>query len=239
MNLENTLDKIHASAVRNTRLQLFTVFTRMILAIGFIPPSIVKILHQPFTFLPDSNPVGHYFNALYKTGYYYEFIGWGQLIAAILLLFPRTAHLGAVLFLPIILNIAVLTNSVGFAGTKYITLLMLVACAYLVCWEYDRLKPLIFSKRENKTQLPKLAFLWLPSLFALAGAGLVSFFAFAEVANIQKRFVPVLLAVTFCGFVFGLLCSLHHKFMEVGRLEKPPIHFDKFFLPLAKSEKKL
>lgn len=239
MNLENTLDRVHSSAVKNIWLQLFTVFTRIILAVGFIPPSVKKILGQPFTILPDSNPVGHYFNALYQTGFYYEFIGWGQLFAALLLLFPRTAHLGALMFLPIILNITVLTNSVSFAGTKYITMLMLVACTYLVCWEYDRLKPLFFSKRKGKTKLPKLAFLGLPCLFALGGAGLVSFFAYAHVGNIHQRFVPVLLIVSFCGFVFGLLCSLHHKFMKVGCIEKPGFKFERFFLPLTKSEKKL
>ncbi|HLM62307.1 MAG TPA: hypothetical protein VK308_16005, partial [Pyrinomonadaceae bacterium] len=127
MNLEKNLDDIHASVVRNSGLQLFTAFTRIILAIGFIPPSLPKIMNIPFTVLPDTNPVGHYFNALYQTGYYYQFIGWGQIFAALLLLFPRTAHLGALMFFPIILNITVLTNSVGFAGTKYITMLMLLA----------------------------------------------------------------------------------------------------------------
>src|SRR5215212_2108810 len=150
MNLEKTLDNIHASVTANKWLQIFTAFARVLLAIGFIPPSIKKILGQPFTVLPDSNPVGHYFNALYETGFYYEFLGWGQLVAAILLLLPRTAHLGALVFLPIIANIAVLTSSVGFAGTNYITALMLVAATYLVAWDYDRLKPILFSKRQEK-----------------------------------------------------------------------------------------
>ena len=48
----------------------------------------------------------HYFIALYNTGFYYEFIGWAQMIAAILLLIPRTSHIGALLFLPIVVNIA-------------------------------------------------------------------------------------------------------------------------------------
>lgn len=69
MNLENTLDRLHALAIKNTWLQLFTVFTRIILAVGFIPPSIKKVMGEPFTVLPDSDPVGHYFNALYKTGF--------------------------------------------------------------------------------------------------------------------------------------------------------------------------
>ena len=117
MLIQNSLDKIHGYITSNRWLQLFTVFTRCLLAVAFVQPSITKILHKPFTTLPDSNPVGAYFNALYNTGFYYEFIGWSQLTAAVLLLFPRTAHIGALMFLPIIANIAVLTTSVGFVGT--------------------------------------------------------------------------------------------------------------------------
>src|SRR5687768_5310200 len=141
MKLEYILDGLHITMTRRWWLQLFTAFTRILLGVGFMPPSIIKILHQPFTILPDSNPVGHYFNALYHTGFYYEFIGWGQLTAALLLLFPRTAHLGALMFLPIITNIAVLTASVGFAGTWVITILMCFAGIWLTVWEFDRIKP--------------------------------------------------------------------------------------------------
>ena len=220
MNIERNLEAIHAAVTSNAWAQLFTAFTRVILAVGFIPPSIRKILNLPFTVLPDAHPVGHYFNALYHTGYYYQFIGWGQLFAALLLLFPRTAHLGALMFFPIILNITVLTNSVGFVGTKYITMLMLLACTYLLAWEYDRLTPLFFSGRETKTRLPKLEFFWLPTLFALGGAALATLFAVFGVANIHRAYLPVLLALSAGGFVFGLICTAHHRFMRVGRLEE-------------------
>jgi hypothetical protein len=219
MTLEKTLDGIHASVTANKWLQIFTAFVRVLLAIAFIPPSIKKILGQPFTVLPDSTPVGHYFNALYQTGFYYEFLGWGQLIAAILLLLPRTAHLGALLFSPIIANIAVLTSSVGFAGTNYITALMLVAATYLVAWDYDRLKPILFSKRTEKAHFFQLEFLWLPLLFAVAGFALVSLFAFFHVANLHQRFLPVALMISVAGFVFGLICAAHHRFMKNGALD--------------------
>lgn len=77
MSLERTFDSIHSYVIQNKFFQILTVFTRLILAVGFIPPSIIKILNIPFTVLPDSHPVGHYFNALYQTGFYYQFIGWG------------------------------------------------------------------------------------------------------------------------------------------------------------------
>jgi uncharacterized membrane protein YphA (DoxX/SURF4 family) len=148
MKLENILDALHVSVTRRRWTQLFTAFVRCLLALAFIPPSITKIMHRPFTILPDTNPVGAYFNALYNTGFYYEFIGWSQIIAAILLLIPRTSHIGALMFLPIIVNIAVLTTSVGFVGTWILTILMSLAGLWLFCWEYDRLKP-IFLEREK------------------------------------------------------------------------------------------
>ena len=239
MNLENTLDRIHSRAVKNIWLQLFTAFTRILLAVEFIPPGIVKILGRPLAVLPDSNPIGLYFKALYQTDFYYEFIGWGQLVAALLLLFPRTAHLGAVLFLPIILNIAVLTNSIDLAGTKFITMLMFLGCVYLLCWDYDRLKPLFFSKRDGRTQPPRLAFLWLPCLSALAAGAIATSLAYAKVGDIHQKFGLVLPIAAICGFLFGLICSLHHKFMKVGCLNHSRFRFERFFLPLAKSEKKL
>jgi hypothetical protein len=150
MKIEHTLDDLHVSLTRRWWTQLFAAFTRCLLAVGFIPPSIPKILHRPFTAPPDSNPVGAYFDALYNTGFYYEFIGWSQVVAAILLLIPRTSHLGALMFLPIIVNIAVLTLSVGFVGTWVITILMGLAATFLVAWEYDGLKPIVFWSREER-----------------------------------------------------------------------------------------
>jgi hypothetical protein len=222
MNFESKLDRLHSSVTSNKFLQLFTAFTRILLAVGFIPPSIKKIINVPFTVLPDSNPVGHYFNALYQTGFYYQFLGWGQLAAAILLLFPRTAHLGALMFLPIIVNIAVLTSSVGFAGTNYITALMALACTYLVAWDYDRLKPILFGGRGEKSRVFPMELIGLPILFAIGGAVLTGFFALLGVANIHQRVLPVMLLLAGAGAVFGFFVALHHKFMRVGEIEKSP-----------------
>jgi hypothetical protein len=62
-----------------------------------------------------------------------------------LLLFPRTAALGAAIYFPIILNIFVITLSIGdaFGGTRIVTGLMLLATTYLLLWDYDRWKGLL------------------------------------------------------------------------------------------------
>ena len=219
MSLENILDRIHDAMTRSRVLQIFTVMTRLLLFIGFTPPSIVKILNRPFTVLPDSNPVGHYFNALYNTGFYYQFIGWAQLTAAVLLLFPRTAHIGALMFLPIIVNIAVLTTSVGFVGTWVITILMSLAAAWLVAWDYDRLKPFLFQKRESKAAVFKLEMLWLPVLFGAGGAMIGGVWALIRLGNFRNYWMITLYLVV-GGLLFGLIAAIHHRFMPLGNLKK-------------------
>lgn len=218
MKLESFLDSVHSSITHRWYLQLFTSFTRCLLAIGFIPPSIPKILHKPFTVLPDSNPVGHYFNALYQTGFYYEFIGWSQMIAAVLLLFPRTAHIGALMFLPIIVNIAVLTTSVGFVGTWVVTIFMSLAAAWLVAWEYDRVKFILFPTRRERTWKLPLQHLLIPAFFAVGGIG-AAFFASAIRLGNASDYFRVGIFVTLLAFLFGLAVSLHYRFMPIGRLE--------------------
>lgn len=219
MKTEETLDSIHSRLTGLMIFQIFTAFTRVLLAIGFIPPSITKILNQPFTVLPITNPVGYYFDALYQTGFYYQFIGWSQLIAAILLLFPRTAHFGALMFFPIILNIAVLTSSVGFAGTWLITILMTLAALWLVCWEFDRLKPILFRRRLYTVRGFGISFLTIPAFFGLGGIGLFILLRITSSGNSGGiGFIRLLILVSI-GILFGLAVWLHYRFMKVGQLD--------------------
>jgi len=223
MKLEPILDELYVAVTRRWWMQLFTVFVRCLLAIAFIPPSIPKILHRPFTVLPDTNPVGHYFNALMDTGFYYEFIGWSQIIAALLLLIPRTSHIGALLFLPIIANIAVLTTSVGFSGTWVITILMSLAATYLAAWEYDRLKPVIFYNRKEKPRSFGHKMILIPCFFALAGVFAAILASLIRLGNFSNYFL-VGIGLLVLGFVFGSVVAVHYRFMPVGHLEGESNH---------------
>ncbi len=221
MRLEDVLDEIHVAFTRRWWTQLFTAFTRCLLGLAFIPPSIPKILHRPFTTLPDSNPVGHYFNALMATGFYYEFIGWSQIIAAVLLLIPRTSHIGAMMFLPIIVNIAVLTTSVGFQGTWVITILMAFAALYLTAWEYDRLKPIVFATREQKPRAVRRQWLLIPAFFAAGGIVMAILFWAIGLGNLPN-YLTVGAGLCVLGLVFGLLVTTHYRIMPVGHLRYGP-----------------
>lgn len=84
--------------------------------------------------------MGHYLEALSRTGYYYTCIGIAQMMAAVLLLIPATAVLRAVMYFPVILNICILSLAVRFEGSLLTSPLMVIANLYLLCWYYDRLK---------------------------------------------------------------------------------------------------
>jgi len=139
----SALDRAHARVRRNRWLRVFTVVTRILLALGFTPSGITKVLGNRFTILGVDNPVGFFFEAMYRTGFYWRFLGLCQLAAALLLLIPRTATIGALVYFPLILNIFVITIALHFQGTPVITGLMLLASIYLLCWDYDKLKHLI------------------------------------------------------------------------------------------------
>lgn len=127
---------------REKFIRWFTVCTRALLALGFLPSGLTKVLGNRFTQLGIETSVGFFFEALYRTGFYYRFIGIAQMTAAVLLLIPRTATIGALIYFPIILNIFMITVSMHFTGTPFITGAMLLGSLYLLCWDYDKLKPL-------------------------------------------------------------------------------------------------
>ncbi|MFC0605989.1 DoxX family protein [Winogradskyella pulchriflava] len=120
---------------------LFYIFCRITLAFGFFSAGMVKIVGERFASgLSVSHPMGAYLEALHHTGYYYTFIGFAQVIAAILLIIPRTVTLGALLYFPIIINIWILSFAVRFDGSFVSSPLMVMANLYILVWNYDKLK---------------------------------------------------------------------------------------------------
>lgn len=143
--MQGFLDRVHARARAIGPLYRLAIVSRALLALAFIPTGMVKLLGQRFTSLGPDTPVGAFFEAMYQSGFYWNFIGAGQVLAALLLLIPATTTLGAVMFFPIMMNITVVTWSVGFSGTVYVTSLMLLANVFLLCWDYDRWRSILFA----------------------------------------------------------------------------------------------
>lgn len=130
---------------------LFYVFCRYSLAFGFIVAGIVKIIDERFASgLHTKHPMGHYLEALHQTGFYYWFIGYAQILAAIFLIIPRTATLGAIIYFPIIFNILILTYATRFDGSIFTAPLMTLANLYILGWNYEKWKDVLpFNSSEN------------------------------------------------------------------------------------------
>lgn len=177
--------------VRSKDLLLrFTLFTRILLAAGFIPTGMVKLSGQRFTTIPDTTSIGAFFESMYQTGLFWNFIGVVQVVAGVLLLTPRHAHLGALLFLPVIMAINVINIALGFGPTTVITAFMLLAALYLCCWDYDRFRGLFTARPfEAHHRIPTLEIdRWEGAGFTVLAIALLAFFGWT------RGFVPELAA---------------------------------------------
>ena len=203
------VDRLHARVIHWRWMYHLTATTRILLAGGFIIPSLTKIADRPFTQLGTDTAVGYYFDALHQSGFYYQFIGYGQLLAGLLLLLPLTATLGAFVYFPIILNIFVLTVAIDFAGTPFITGLMLLGNIYLLCWDYDRWRAILPRWQRSPRAFQLQGYLLWGALFGVGAALMYMALAYLNIALLGEA-PPILLAIAaLSGVAFGIAVHWH------------------------------
>lgn len=153
----SALESYYFRIKKNRWYWILSIFCRVTLAYAFIVAGVVKIVGERFASgLSPLHPMGAYLEALHHTGYYYTFIGYAQVLAAILLLIPRTVTLGALLYLPIIVNIWILSFAVRFDGSFVTSPMMVMANLYLLAWNYDQLRYILpFSSYSREVSLKK------------------------------------------------------------------------------------
>ena len=139
------LDALNARVMQHPAAARFTLMCRILLAVAFIPTGSVKLMGERFTSLGVDTSVGAFFEAMYQTGGYWRFLGLSQVLAGVLLLIPATAFYGAVLFLPILVNVVVITIAIEFKGTPMITVAMLLANLWLLAWDWPRWRAVLIA----------------------------------------------------------------------------------------------
>ena len=97
----SALDRLHRWALSQSLLLAATPCLRVLLALGFIPPGLTKVVGHRFTSLGVDTQVGYFFDAFFTASVYYQFVGAAQVCAGVLLLLPRTSLLGALIYLAI------------------------------------------------------------------------------------------------------------------------------------------
>lgn len=198
--------------------QLFIIYLRYIIGFAFVFASIVKI--QGLRFTTDSgaeNPINtawHFFETMYQSGLYWKFLGLSQLLAGLILMTQKYAKLGALLFLPIIANVFVITISYDFRGTPVITGLMLLANFILIAWDWNTLKILVNKKPSFQSKLR----LENDSLWTILG---ILFFVLTIAAKIfasSTTLLPITLSFLIIG-VIGLVIGVKkHRKLQRGKL---------------------
>lgn len=195
-------------------LYRFTLGTRILLAVGFIPTGAVKMMGLRFAagLGTDTQP-GALFEMLYQSGYYWWFLGFTQVLAGLLILWERTSAVGAILFLAVISNIFLITISYEFNYTYVITLNMLLASIWLIFWEWHRIRNL-FS--INDVAPIEVAYLSLSGNIekVIYGVGLfagLAFFSILRGLPVPMSFTYVLLALCLVSFILAFVFGIRYR----------------------------
>lgn len=206
--------------------QLATIYLRYLIGFAFVFASFVKIKGERFTQIPPTEPIGYFFEAMYSTGFYWQFLGWGQFIAGALLMTQRFATVGAVVFFPIILNVFMITHAIDFGmGTPVITTLMLLGTVYLLLWDYK--KYAILFKQDHLIELNLTT--TIPNRFMTHPAWTITGSIFVGLTSLLWLFkwkgffgmwMMLMLAVGTAALIFMLIWRKRHERNVVPNLEQ-------------------
>lgn len=149
--------------LRTNRInQWIIIHLRYLVGFAFFPSGLTKLVGERFTNISTDNPIGYFFEALYQSGFYWNFLGLAQITAGILLVTQRFATLGALMFLAILSNIWIITISLSFTGTWMITSLMMIAVLVLVIWDKHKLLPVFnYNKTSKVKKYPDPGYSWI------------------------------------------------------------------------------
>ncbi len=201
-------------------LQLAIIYTRYLVGGAFVFASLIKIKGHRFTQMEGTvaghNP-GYFFEMMYQSGLYWQFIGVAQCVAGLLLLTQRYALLGALAYVSIMANIFVITISYDFAGTPVITGLMLLAGLLLLAWDWNRLRVVANQPAVPETTSP----LFASRLWEVVGLVLFAFTAGYRAFTDQYN---LLLWVGVCVLVGAAGLVLAWRQLRPGRIltNQPP-----------------
>jgi hypothetical protein len=174
---------------------LAVVGTRILLGFIFFTAGMGKLTHGhyfPLTMFPMSLAKILEPHGLALWG---EFVAWSQVIIGFLLMSQRFATLGAIMSLPLILNIFMITVSMRFMGTPYLNAFLIFLNLFLLAADYHKLKFLFMDDVSEYRAAPLRRECWpADALWAVAlGLCLVagSFHEFNRAATFAFSFAGI------------------------------------------------
>lgn len=132
----------------------------------------------------------------------------------------RFATVGAMMFLPVILNVFVITHAIDFGmGTPIITTLMLLATIFLLMWDYK--KWMILFRQDHHIKLdmttePEDKFMTDP-LWIITGVIFIVLTMVPWIFNNQSVFLTWIIAMLVVGITALALQLWKHRFIRKQR----------------------
>lgn len=127
---------------KNKNLVFLYWCARIGMGLTFIISGIRKLPGVKFTALPIDNPVGFYFEAMHSTGFYWNFIGYFQILIGILIFFNRFVVISSLLMMPVVINIFLVSLALNMSGTPIITSAMILGNLLLLGWYFKNYRTL-------------------------------------------------------------------------------------------------
>ena len=133
--------------------KLLVVGTRVVLGVIFFSSGLGKLTHGLTPGLIGPVWLEERL-ATYGLGLWAQFVAWSQVIIGALLLSQRFSTLGAVMLVPMITNILVITISLQWRGTPYVNAVLLAMNLFLLWMDRERLRPLFAREVSRRTPAP-------------------------------------------------------------------------------------
>ena len=153
----------------NTIFNLAVIGIRIFLGFIFFTAGMGKLTHGhyfPLTMFPMSLAK---ILAPHGLSLWGEFVAWSQVLIGFLLMSQRFATVGAIMSLPLILNIFVITVSLGFMGTPYLNGFLIFLNLFLLAADYHKLKFLFMEDVSEFRHIRLRRNFWQVDLVWFAG----------------------------------------------------------------------
>ena len=142
----------------------------------------------------------------YNLGFYVIFIAYSQIVVGFMLLVKRFAALGALMAIPMFINILMITISLHWQGTPYVVAFFLLCNIYLLIWDFHKLKFLITDDIKIIQKIPiQRKDLQLDILYII---GLIIILIAVSIRGFSSEFPKILAYIGLGSFVcvygFGL-----------------------------------
>ena len=161
--------------LKGSLFKFAVVGTRLFLGLIFFTSGMGKLMGGDYPGLIGPVRLEEWL-APYNLGLWVRFVAWSQISVGLLLLSQRFATLGAIMLLPMIANILIVTISLEWQGTPYINAFLLGLNLFLLAADYHKSKFLFFDDVRDlkRTRLSRshasIDILWLAGFVLCLGS---------------------------------------------------------------------